>query len=222
MVSIPETMPVTMPVTPEIFRRYGTAKCVVEKKPYVPDKTANSLSKKRKHSSCFRRVHFQQDPSSRRVLRKCIYGRATLTNEEKKALWWDKQSLRASVRQSIRMFKSNEHCEGPSFEEFSQRYLRARELCGNSNSVGMEELQFNLSDSPVRGLEQKIFPGTVRARQDIIRKVVAAQDKLPSHLPKEQQSKLLRAASQNLTRGSRMIARLNGIGDAGAAALDRI
>lgn len=211
MISIPETSPLPTPVTPEPSRRFGTS-----------ENSATKVScKKRKHSTCFRRVHFQQDPDSRRVIRKSIYGRASLTDEEKKTLWWDKQPLRHSVRQSIRMFKSNKHCDGHSCEEFTQSYRRARELCRNSNAVGMEELQMNLSDAPIRGLEQKIFPDTVAARQEIIRKVVAAQDKLPSHLPPEQQSKLLRAASQNLTRGSRMLARLNGMGDATVAALER-
>lgn len=115
------------------------------------------------------------------------------------------------------MFKANEHCEGPSFEEFAQRYRRARELC--NGTVGTEELHQNLlSHAPIRGLEQKIFPETVVARQEIIRKVVAAQDKLPSQLPPELQSKLLRVASQNLSRGSRMLARWNGMSDASAAA----
>jgi hypothetical protein len=221
MISFPETVPSPMPVTPEPPRMSGASKSF-QSIPIIPDKSCKISCKKRKHSSCFRRVHFQQDPASRRVIRKTIYGRVNLTEEEKKALWWDKQPLRQSVRRSIRKFKSNEHCEGPSSEEFAQRYRRVLELCSSCTTVCMEELQFNLSDAPIRGLEQKIFPETVSARQEIIRKVVAAQHKLPSHLPPEQQSKLLRAASQNLTRGSRMLARLNGMGDATAAALERI
>jgi hypothetical protein len=216
-----ESPPLPMPVTPDLSRRSGRSKCI-QGSTNVPEKSTKVLCRKRKHSTCFRRVHFQQDFASQRVIRKCIYGRVSLTEEEKKALWWDKRLLRQSVRHSIVMFKSNEHCEGPSCEEFARCYRRARELCGNANSVGMEELQVYLRDIPIRGLEQKMFPETVSARQEIIRKVLTAQDKLPSHLPPEQQSKLLRAASQNLTRGSRMLARFHGIGDAAVAALDRI
>lgn len=220
-ISIPAASPVPMPVSPDPPRQFGRSKCI-QNTISVPDNPTTKVScKKRKHSTCFRRVRFHQDPASRRVIRKCIYGRVSLTDEEKKALWWEKQPLRHSVRQSIRMFKSNEHRDSQSREEFARRYRGARELCSNSNAVGMEELQMNLSDAPIRGLEQKIFPETVSARQEIIRKVVAAQDKLPSHLPPEQQAKLLRAASQNLTRGSRMLARLNGMGDATVAALER-
>jgi hypothetical protein len=221
-IAIPEdSADVPISVTPDHSRRSGRSMCF-RSSIDVPNKVVKVLCKKRKHSICFRRVHFQQDPVSRRVIRKCIYGRANLTEEEKRAQWWDKQPLRKSVRNSIRMFQSDEHCEGPSYEEFARCYRQARQQCTNSNPVGMEELQINLSDVPIRGLEQKIFPETVSARQDIIRKVVAAQDKLPSHLPPDQQSKLLRAASQNLTRGSRMLARLHGMGDAAAATLDRI
>jgi hypothetical protein len=164
-----------------------------------------------------RRVRFQQDPDSRRIVRKAIYGRVTMTPEEKKALWWDKQ-LKKSARLAIRMYRHNRGSDGPSKEEFEQKFSQALALC-RSNCEKMEAIPM-LSDTPIRGLEQKIFPETVQARQEVIRKVVAAQHKLPKQLAPEQQSKLLRAASQNLTRSSRMMARLYGIGDANVAAAD--
>mmetsp|Transcript_745 Transcript_745/g.1366 ORF Transcript_745/g.1366 Transcript_745/m.1366 type:complete len:284 (-) Transcript_745:57-908(-) len=188
------------------------------------------------------RVHFQKDPATGRLVRKSIYGRATLTAQEKKALWWDMQSLRRSVKRTIRLYKAND--EQPqqggspsssssssshlscctSNAEFAQRYRQTRELC-NANAIndGMGqqgELPIHrlLSEAPMRGLEQRLFPENIVERQEIIRKVLAAQDKLPTQLSPEQQAKLLRAASQNLTRGSRLLARLYGMGDAAAAA----
>jgi hypothetical protein len=115
------------------------------------------------------------------------------------------------------MFKANEHCEGSSYEEFTQRYRHVLQQVATNN---MDEMEMNLSDSPIRGLEQHVFPEIMSAREAIIRKVVAAQDRLPKQLPPEQQSKLLRVASQNLTKGSRLLARLKGMGDASVAAVE--
>lgn len=231
MISIPER-PAPMPVSPGASppptpqrshsgKRLHQMTCGYgfERKP--PQKTRSY--KKRRLPSTFRRVHFQHNPESGRIVRRSVYGRVTLTEDEKKALWWDKPTLRKSVKHSLRMFKYNEHCEGPSFDEFLHGYRHVLEKVGSDNAaVAMEDIELNLSDSPVRGLEQQIFPETLWNREAVIRKVVAAQDMLPDNLAPEQQSKLLRAASQNLTKGSRLIARLKGMGDASiAAALER-
>ena len=152
-------------------------------------------------------------------MRRSRYGRVSLTEEEKQALWWDKPSLRKSVKQSLREFKANVHSEGPSFEEFSQRYRFVMEKVA-SNTMEGDTDTVNLSDFPCRGLEQHIFPETMACKESIIRKVVAAQDRLPIQLPPEQQAKMLRVASQTLTKTSRALARLKGMGDASIAALE--
>ncbi|KAL3925674.1 MAG: hypothetical protein SGILL_000253 [Bacillariaceae sp.] len=117
------------------------------------------------------------------------------------------------------MFKCNEHVEGPPFEEFSQGYRHVLENVATDDApAAMQGIEINLSDSPIRGLEQQIFPEILSNRAAIIRKVVSAQDMLPDGLAPDQQSKLLRAASQNLTKGSRLLARLKGMGDVSMAA----
>jgi hypothetical protein len=216
----PVPAPPAYVVTPEPPRLSGSGKRVQRNRFVASHSQREMISKKRKHDTCFRSVHFQQDPCSGRMVRKSIFGRVELTEEEKVALWWDKQALRKSIRHDIRMFKSNKHGEGPSCEEFTRLHRQARDLCSQSNSVTMEDIQMNLSDVPIRGLEPKIFPELASGREDIIRKVVAAQDKLPTQLSHDQQSRLLRGVSQNLTRSSRLLARLNGIGDAHVARID--
>ena len=228
MISIPERpemMP--MPVSPEASplppqrthsgkRLFQMSSCGMEIERKAPQKTH---SYKKRRSTSYRRVHFQMNQESGRIVRRSVYGRVTLTEEEKQALWWDKPTLRKSAKQSLREFKANEHCEGPSFEDFRQRYRMVMDKVASNSMEGCAE-EMNLSDSPIRGLEQHVFPETMAAKQSIIRKVVAAQDRLPSQLPPEQQSKLLRAASQNLTKSSRLLARLKGMGDASIAALE--
>ena len=100
-----------------------------------------------------------------------------------------------------------------------RNYHEALKLCSSTSDELKKGGPLNpedipaISDTPVRGLEQRIFPETVAERQKIVARVVAAQKKLPEKLTADQKSKLLRAASQNLTRKSRMLARLYGIGD---------
>jgi hypothetical protein len=116
---------------------------------------------------------------------------------------------------------ADEHCDGPSKEEFNERYRQALDLLSNpAESISVDDLPCNLSETAIRGLEPKVFPETVTERRGIVRKVVAAQDRLPEGLAPEQQSKLLRAVSQNLTRRSRLLARLYGMGDANVAAME--
>jgi hypothetical protein len=140
-----------------------------------------------------------------------------MDEEEKKALWWD-NDLRKSSRHSIRMYMRNQHLDGIPKDEFEHRYRQAVTMC-SSYCADITEIPL-LSDTPIRGLEHKIFPDLINSRKDVVRKVVAAQHKLPKQLSPEQQSKLLRAVSQNLTRSSRMLARLYGIGDSTVAADD--
>jgi hypothetical protein len=196
-------------------RRPSSSKCTVRATKHVLAITSRALA------DCGRRrVRFQQDPVSRRVVRRVIYGRVTMTEEERKAFWWDSQRLRKSSRHAIRMYMQNAHLEGVPKQEFEHNYRQALRLC-SSNCADMTDIPM-LSDTSIRGLEHKIFPESIISRQEVIRKVVAAQHKLPKQLAPEQQSKLLRAASQNLTRSSRMLARLYGIGDATVAAVDMI
>jgi hypothetical protein len=92
---------------------------------------------------------------------------------------------------------------------------------GSDSMVSVDDLQtLNLSEVAIRGLEQNIFPEVVAGRQDIIRKVLVAQERLPGGLAPERQSKLLRLVSQNMTRQSRLLARLYGMGDANVAAME--
>lgn len=193
-------------------RRPSSSKCTVR-----PTKHVLALAVRSANDCGRRRVHFQQDPVSRRVVRRVVYGRVTMTEEEKKALWWDNE-LRKSSRHSIRTFMRDQHLDGLPKEEFEFKYRQAVAMC-NSNCTDITDIPI-LSDTPIRGLEQKVFPDSINSRQDIVRKVVAAQQKLPKQLSPDQQSKLLRAASQNLTRSSRMLARLYGIGDATVVADD--
>jgi HD-GYP domain-containing protein (c-di-GMP phosphodiesterase class II) len=201
-----------------------------------------SLTTQERCSSSQKRVRFQHDPASKRLVRKVIYGRVTLTNEEKKQLWWDKQ-IKKSTRRAIRRYQSGGSSSVSSVNknnakevnynsssdddersvtslsrhDFAEKYRQALDVCSSAKTVPLPEDIPTISDTPIRGLEHRIFPETVMARQEVVKKVVAAQRKLPPGLTADQQSKLLRAASQNLTRKSRMLARLYGIGDAQVA-----
>mmetsp|Transcript_1801 Transcript_1801/g.4159 ORF Transcript_1801/g.4159 Transcript_1801/m.4159 type:complete len:482 (+) Transcript_1801:428-1873(+) len=189
-------------------------------------------------------VQFRQDPECKRIIRKVIYGRAKLTDDERKQLWWNKQ-IKKSTRRAIKRYqrsstsietKANSSASSDDDDErdersvtslsrpdFFRNYQAALALCTSTSAelkkggpLNTEDIPA-ISDTPIRGLEQRIFPEAVAERQKVVARVVAAQKKLPDKLTADQKSKLLRAASQNLTRKSRMLARLYGIGDENVA-----
>jgi hypothetical protein len=69
-------------------------------------------------------------------------------------------------------------------------------------------------DSPARGLEHFILPHVNQTRRRAVKLILRAQSRLPSHTPPEQKAFLLREVSKNLSKPSRRIAQLLGIGDA--------
>jgi hypothetical protein len=94
------------------------------------------------------------------------------------------------------MYLADEHCDyGPSSrDEFTECYRQVGQMLSNSTGmdsmVSVDDMQtLNLSEVAIHGLEQKIFPEVIAGRQDTIRKVLVAQDRLPGGLAPERQSK---------------------------------
>jgi hypothetical protein len=69
-------------------------------------------------------------------------------------------------------------------------------------------------DSPARGLEHYILPNMNQSRRRVVKMILRAQSRLPPHTNPEQKAFLLREVSKNLSKPSRRIAQLLGIGDA--------
>jgi hypothetical protein len=161
------------------------------------------VAKKHKSRST-RRVRFDLLPQvdTRRV--------ELLTNEEKKLMWWD-FDIKKQVRQDALAYKDN----GEGYISYISKFHEALHLCSSNGRLENVPL---VSDVPVRGLEQSMFPHLIHARLLVVSKLLRAQSKLPANTSPEQQAFLLSAVSQNWTRPSRRVARLLGIGDARVAA----
>jgi hypothetical protein len=134
-----------------------------------------------------------------------------LTHEEKKLLWWDFDDIQKQARLDALAYKDN----GEGSLSYISKFHKAFHLC---RSKGRLENVPLISDDPVRGLEQCLFPALIHARLLVVSKVLRAQIKLPAKTSPEQQALLLSAVSKNWTRPSRRVARLLGIGDARVAA----
>jgi hypothetical protein len=135
-----------------------------------------------------------------------------LTHEEKKLMWWD-FDIRKEARLDALAYKEDNGGEGS--KSYTSKFHEALHLCSSDGHLENVPL---ISDVPVRGLEQCMFPGLIHARLLVVSKVLRAQRKLPAKSSPEQQALLLSAVSKNLTRPSRRVARLLGIGDARVAA----
>jgi hypothetical protein len=163
------------------------------------------VAKKQKSRST-RRVRFDLLPQvdSRRV---------EPTHEEKMLMWWD-SDIKKQPRQDGLAFKDND--EG--YLSYVSKFHQALNLCSSNGRLENVPL---ISDVPVRGLEQGMFPDLIHGRLLVVSKVLRAQRKLPAKTSPEQQALLLSLVSKNLTRPSRLLARLLGIGDARVAAETR-
>jgi hypothetical protein len=135
-----------------------------------------------------------------------------LTHEEKKLMWWD-FDIRKEARLDALAYKEDNRGEG--YLSYTSKFHAALHLCSSDGRLENVPL---ISDVPVRGLEQCMFPGLTHVRLLVVRKVLRAQRKLPAKSSPEQQALLLGAVSKKLTRPSRRVARLLGIGDARVAA----
>jgi hypothetical protein len=149
-----------------------------------------------------RRVRFDRLPQvdSRRV---------ELTHEEKILMWWE-SDIKKQARRDGLAYKDNS--EGSL--SYVSKFHQALNLCSSNGRLENVPL---ISDVSVRGLEQCLFPDLIHARLLVVSKVLRAQRKLPVKISPEQQALLLSVVSKNLTRPSRRVARLLGIGDARVA-----
>jgi hypothetical protein len=162
------------------------------------------VAKKQKSRSTHR-VRFDLLPQvdSRRV--------ELTTHEEKKLMWWNRSDIKKQARRDGLAYKDN----GEESLSYVSKFHQALHLCSSNGRLENVPL---ISDVPVRGLEQCLFPDLIHARLLVVSKVLRAQRKLPAKISPEQQALLLGVVSKNLTRPSRRVARLLGIGDARVAA----
>jgi hypothetical protein len=112
-----------------------------------------------------------------------------LTHEEKKLIWWD-FDIKKQARLDALAFKDNGEGSLSYISKFHEAFL----LC---SSIGRLENVPLISDIPVRGLEQCLFPDLIHARLQVVSKVLRAQIKLPANTSLEQQALLLSAVSKN-------------------------
>jgi hypothetical protein len=127
-----------------------------------------------------------------------------------KLMWWD-SNIDKQARLDAMAYKDN----GKGFLSYISKFHEALHLC---SSIGHLEDVPMLSNFPVCGLEQCMFPGLIHARLRVVSKVLRAQIKLSLNKIPKQQALLLGVVSKNLTRPSRRVAQLLGIGDARVAA----
>ena len=125
-------------------------------------------------------------------------------------MWWDGE-IKKKARLDGLAYKDN----GEGSISYVSKFHQALDLC---SSTGRLENVPLISDVPVRGLEQCMFPGLTHARLLVDSKVPRAQRKLPPQSSPEQHALLSSAASKNLTRPSRRVSRFSGIGHPTAAA----
>jgi hypothetical protein len=135
-----------------------------------------------------------------------------LTHEGKKLMWWDLDITKKEARLDALAYKQD---NGEESLSYIGKFHEALHLCSSNGRLENVPL---ISDVPVRGLEQCMFPDLMHARLLVVSKVLRAQRKLPANISLEQQALLLSAVSKNLTRPSRRVARLLGIGDARVSA----
>jgi hypothetical protein len=154
--------------------------------------------------------------SSRRVcfesVSKADTGRVTLTDEEKELMWWNNETKFQAKLDSISFQKEQADDESSTY---TAAFRQALHMCSSNAPLQGAPL---ISDSPVRGLEQRIFPELMQPRRRAVAMVLKAQRKLPKGASPEQKAALLCALSKKLTKPSRRVARLLAIGDATVAA----
>jgi hypothetical protein len=164
-----------------------------------------------------RRVRFRVDENNQIVLDVNTTARVELTEEEKTQMWWSnvsglqRKNKQNEFKELVRQTSEN--------EEYIAKFRQALDLCNNSSSKYPLQNVPLVSDCPARGIERVLFPELGQYRRQGVRTIVLAQSRLPPKMSLDLQQKLLGATSKRLSRPSRRLARLLGIGDAMVAAV---
>jgi hypothetical protein len=159
------------------------------------------------------KVRFETD-SENQIFPEVDTGRVELTEEEKKLMWWDGGGRRRAKLHARAYKKELEEDEGLS-TSYGAKFHQALDMCLSKTLLQNVPL---ISNSSARGLEHQIFPELTESRHRAVRMVLMAQKQLPDKVTPDNQAALLSSVSKNLTRTSRRVARLLGIGDARVAA----
>ena len=187
----------------------------IEKESPLINTRKNVLAKATK--SLRKRVRFVTD-SNGHIAPEVDMGRVEITKEERTLMFWDGSVRKRARRYAEAYRKEISREEGSPASSYSSRFQKAYEMCSSNARLQNTPL---ISKSPTRGLEHQVFPESRKARVRVVRTLVAAQKKLPKKVSPDNQAELLSAVSKKLTRGSRRLARLLGIGDAKVAVAEQ-
>jgi hypothetical protein len=161
--------------------------------------------------SSLRRVRFEMN-SNNQIIPNVDTSRVELTEEEKKNMWWDAEGIKRKAKLDAKSYQTKLEDEGSSIS-YNAKFYQAWDLC-NLNHGELKNLPL-ISNVPIRGLEVYIFPELTQSRHYVVRMVLKVQRSLPSKMSPDEQAAVLGSVSKNLTRPSKRLSRLFGIGDAG-------
>jgi hypothetical protein len=172
------------------------------------DKTREKKESKKRS---LRRVRFDMNSNNQNIPN-VDTSRVELTEEEKQRMWWDAEDIKRKAKLDAKFYQTKLGDEGSSIS-YNVKFYQAWDLCNLSHG-GLENLPL-ISNVPIRGLEVYIFPELTQSRHRVVRMVLKVQRLLPSKMSPDEKAAILRSVSKKLTRPSKRLSRLFGIGDAG-------
>ena len=136
-----------------------------------------------------------------------IYGRFTMTEEEKALMWWDNE-IKRQAKQDVRRCRERVPKDGET--SFVEQFRNALSVCNSENRLDAVPC---LTSGPERGLEQFLVPEIAEIRKRNIRMLVGAQKKFPARASRNKRAQLLAAVAKKLSKPSRRLARVKAHGD---------
>ena len=179
----------------------------------VSSSSSSSSSKKRRRSFIsksihdFKRVHFNMTPS-------VISFSAEQEEEDNLNRWYTPDQTAEFKKRAKRNASVFFQVVGyGDAQKHLENFEIALSMCSDTTVDRLENVPL-VSNSPVRGLENYLFPQLNKRRRCLVRGIVRSQKRFPEGLEADQKVKLLAATSKKLTLPSRRLARVLGIGDA--------
>ena len=208
----------------QLMRRLNS--CPLQQQSIISQFDSMELDNKRLRNR--RRVRFEShDDETLRPRTKvhdiCFTSELSL-EQERERCWWSKAELKQNAKNDVRAYRdansrtcsSSQTQQGTQTDknEFSLAWKLCIENSRNHNFDIVEAVPLIPGQVPYRGLELCLFPELKRNRRYVISTFLKVQQKLPRQMSADQRDQALSAVSKKLTKPSKRIARLLGIGDA--------